>query len=185
MINRKKRKINTAVLLIIIGAILLTSIGVTLAYLSLKTPEITNNFVPAAVSCKVEEQFEDGVKSQVKVRNTGDASAYIRAAVVVNFVNDLNGSVLSTAPVEGQDYTLTFEDNLAWKKGADGYYYHKQPVAVNSLTNTLISSAQALNEPEGYSLSIQILASAIQSDPPKAVQESWGVTIRNKEITPK
>ena len=182
--TKKNKKINTAVLLLVIGAILLTSIGVTLAYLSLKTPEITNNFVPAAVSCKVEEQFEDGVKSQVKVRNTGDASAYIRAAVVVNFVNDLNGSVLSTAPVEGQDYTLTFEDNLAWKKGADGYYYHKQPVEVNAVTNTLISSAQALNEPEGYSLSIHILASAIQADPPKAVKESWNVTIRNNEITP-
>ena len=180
--NNKKLNKATA-LLVVAAAFLIISVGATLAYVAYKTPEVTNEFEPVAVSCAVEEEFANGVKSQVKVRNTGDTTAFIRVAIVVNWVNDANGTVLATAPIEAQDYTLTLNAN-GWKKGTDGYYYYENPVKIDQTTDTLISSATAINQPEGYSLSIQVLASALQSDPKKAVEQSWGATIMDGVLVP-
>ena len=33
-----------------------------------------------------------------------------------------------------------------------------------------------------YKLSVDILADAVQADPPQAVEESWGVAVENGEI---
>lgn len=179
MTNKKTSK--TAVLLIVITAFFLTTVGATLAYLALKTPEINNEFVPAAVTCAVEEQFSNGVKSQVKIRNTGDVSAYIRAAIIANWVKDSDGTIKPSTPIQGQDYTITIEKQ-GWLKGADGYYYFESPVSANDTTPILISNAQAISQPEGYSLSIKILASAIQSEPAKAVEQSWGKTVEDGKL---
>lgn len=179
------KKFNTPIILLIATAILLLStIGATLAYLAFKTPEIVNEFQPVAVSCKVEEEFSNGVKSQVKVRNTGDVTAYVRVAIVANWVNDVNGAVLSNSPIEAQDYTITFEVD-GWNKGIDGYYYYENPVKSGDVTQTLISNATAINQPDGYSLSLQVLASAIQSEPTKAVEQSWNSTVRDGVLIPK
>ena len=37
--------------------------------------------------------------------------------------------------------------------------------------------------PEGYHLSVEILASAIQSEPSSVVAEQWGVTVTDGNIT--
>ena len=37
--------------------------------------------------------------------------------------------------------------------------------------------------PEGYLLSVEILASAIQSEPSSVVAEQWGVTVTDGNIT--
>lgn len=159
-------------LVLILGA----AVGGTLAYLVTQTNSLTNTFEPSHVSCAIEETFKDGVKSNVKVQNTGDIDAYIRAKVVITW-KDTYGNVYAAAPVEDKDYTITYGDG--WEK-IDGYWYYKSAVTSGKSTNNLIGTcALTANSaaPEGYALSVEILAEAIQAEPAAAVQEAWGVTV--------
>ena len=66
---------------------------------------VTNSFTPSEVTCQVVEEFENGVsteKTGVVIENTGDASAYIRAAIVVNWVDE-KGGIAAEAPVLGDE----------------------------------------------------------------------------------
>lgn len=157
-------------------------VGGSFAYLIANTDTLSNEFVPATVSCVVEEVFENGVKENVRVRNTGNIDAYIRAAVVVTFVSE-DGRVLATPPKEDVDYTVTWGAS-GWQKGTDGYWYHKKAVAPEALTAPLIETASAISAPDGYRLNIQIIVSAIQSFPEASVKEAWGVNLSNGELVP-
>ncbi len=57
------------------------AVGVTLSFM-FKKAEKTNTFVPAEVTCEVEESLFSGVKSDVCVKNTGNAAAYLRIRLV-------------------------------------------------------------------------------------------------------
>jgi len=178
--QKKNRKIFciAAVCLCVIAC----TVGDVYAYLMDKTDPLSNEFVPAKVSCDVEENFLDGVKSSVKVRNTGNIDAYIRTAVVATFVSE-DGKVHSSAPVENVNYSITWGTD-GWVKGTDDFWYHTKPVAPEETTTSLIETAHGVSAPEGYRLHIQILATAIQSVPDDVVQEAWGVTINNGDLIP-
>ena len=183
MSTRTRRKIfRTVVFAALCLCLIACTVGGAYAYLMAKTDPVSNEFIPAMVSCSVEEDFAEGVKSNVKVRNTGNIDSYIRATVIATYVSE-DGKVLATAPVEGTDYTVDWAAD-GWQKGADGYWYHKKPVKPNETTGFLINSAQMVSAPSGYRLHIQILATGIQSAPDRAVQEAWGVSINNGEIIP-
>ncbi len=161
--------------------LLLSGVAGTWAYLSSITDPLQNTFTPAKVTCSVEEKFENGVKSEVKVRNTGDINAYIRATIVATYV--LDGKIYAIAPVEGTDYIVEWA-NGKWKKGTDGFWYYSDAVAPNEATNNLIKTAKVVSVPEGCSFNLQIIATAIQAEPDLAVQSAWGITPVNGQITP-
>ena len=167
----------TALVLAAVVLVLGAAIGGTVAWLATNTPGLTNTFTPGEVKCTVEEKFDGKTKSGVQIKNTGNTDAYIRAKVVVTW-KDKDGNVYGGAtPVEVTDYTISY-NATDWSE-VDGYWYCKQPVAPdepNNLTPVLISSASPVagKAPEGYALSIEILAEAIQSSPANAVQEAWG-----------
>jgi hypothetical protein len=84
----------------------------------------------------------------------------------------------SSTPVEGVDYTITYDSTGAWLKLDDGFWYHRTPVGAGATTETLFSGFTRLTEaPEGYKLSLEILSTGIQSTPIAAVEEAWGVTV--------
>jgi len=178
----RKKKVNVAVIAVLFLCIIAGTVGGVYAYLTAKTDPISNEFVPAKVSCLVEEDFAEGVKSNVKVRNTGNIDAYIRAVVVATFVSE-DGKVLATAPKESVDYFIQWGTD-GWTQGQDGYWYHTKPVKPEETTVLLIESAYELSVPDGYRLHLQILATGVQSDPAIAVQEAWGVTVSNGVIIP-
>ena len=177
-------KLNKRNLLIIAltVAVLLATVGGVWGYLYSSPDPITNEFTPSFVTCEVEEVFENGVKQNVAIRNTGNVDAFVRAAVIVTF-QDADGKVLATAPKEGTDYTVRWAKN-GWQKGMDGFWYHGAAVKPNELTANLIETATAITAPDGFSLNIQIIATAIQSNPTKAVQEAWSVTVVDGEMIP-
>ncbi len=174
--KRSKKSMATLVSLILILTI---GVGGTLAYLVATTGEVKNTFTPSQVNISVNENVDNGVKSNVKIKNHDDSvKAYIRAAIVVNWM-DANGNVWAATPVEGTDYTMATGGN--WTLGTDGYYYHKGAVNPNADTSVLITAAKYLeNAPEGYSLSIEILAQGIQADGVMSdnvttpVEDAWG-----------
>ena len=152
--------------------------GASLAYIFAKTPELENTFQPIWVSCRVEENFDGVIKSDVAIRNTGDINAYIRATVVIMWTSD-SGSVHALTPQKDIDYTVTGGSNK-WVLGSDGFYYYIAPVSPEEVTDLLIGAISPLGTPpEGYTLTVHIAATAIQSDPPRAIEEAWGATVTN------
>lgn len=192
--NGKKR---LTLLLVSLSLILVAGVGVTLALIIDSTREVENVFQPSRVSCAVvEDQKTDDAptgqvkveeKTNVKIKNTGDTDAYIRAAIIVNWKTtpEDGNLVWAQAPVEGTDYTLTL--NLSadgWVKSTtDGYYYYSAPVVPDDLTGVLITSATQKVagpvDPDGkqYYLSIEIVASAIQSTLATSAQGAWAAAV--------
>ena len=143
-----------------------------------KTEPVENTFEYAKVSCEVTETFDMNAGRCVQVRNTGTIDAYIRATYVVNWVDAL-GNIVASDP-EGYSYSLTENPDSKWTKIGD-YYYYLTPVAPNDSTlgNLLTCTATYPDNPE-YTLSVEILAEAIQSTPENAVTNAWNVTVSSK-----
>ena len=194
-INKKSIIIASVMLL------LLVAVGTTLAYIFTETNPVENTFEPSKVSCAVVENGgtpvtgsvtdTGNVKENVQIKNTGDTDAYIRVAVVVNWMDEAGTKVWATKPVEGADgdYTITYNLSNGWFNGGDGFYYYSKAVSPGKSTSVLIDEAkQLLAAPKGtdgtqYYLSIEIVASAIQSTPETVVENHWGVTVENGVIT--
>ena len=183
-----------ALLLIASLAVLLTAtVGSTAAWLVSKPAAVENDFVPGKVACQVLEDFgaESGasVKRNVRVKNTGNTDAYIRVLLVFTWKDDA-GNIFSNKPQEGKDYQIVMDDLTDWimqKSDAGVYFYYKKPVAPSAETGKLIDSLRQIagvTGPENgkYKLSVDILADAVQADPPQAVKDSWGVAVENGEI---
>ena len=164
----------TAVLLIAIILLISTAVGSTVAFLATKTEPVENAFEYANVSCEVTEAC-DTDSSIVQVRNTGNISAYIRAAVVANWI-DVDGNIAASVP-EGYSYDLTCSSG-SWAQGKDGFFYYLLPVAPGASTegNLLTCTVTCPETPE-YTLSVEVLAEAIQSTPASAVNEAWNVKV--------
>ena len=169
----------TAVLLVAIILLISTAVGATVAFLTTKTEPVKNTFEYAKVSCEVTEWDDMYARRCVQVRNTGTIDAYIRATYVVSWV-DASGCIAASDPA-GYSYTLTENPNNSWIKGEDGYFYYLTPVAPNDSTpgSLLTCTATYPDNPE-YTLSVEILAEAIQSTPESAVADAWGVTVSSK-----
>ena len=192
-INKKSIIIASVMLL------LLVAVGTTLAYIFTETNPVENTFEPSKVSCAVVENGgtpvtgsvtdTGNVKENVQIKNTGDTDAYIRVAVVVNWASADGSCVWAQTPAD-DDYTITYNLSNGWFNGGDGFYYYSKAVSPGESTSVLIDEAkQLLAAPKGtdgtqYYLSIEIVASAIQSTPETVVENHCGVTVENGVITP-
>lgn len=188
---RNLTKKQLTALLVSLSLILAAGVGVTLALIIDSTDPVENEFTPSRVSCAVMENGKayesDRVdvlkKEDVTIKNTGDTDAFIRAAIIVTW-KKADGTVYAQKPVLGPDYDLTIGDKWACS-ASDGYYYYTPQVAPGGLTSALITSCtQNAKAPvEGYYLSVEIVASAVQSTPDEAVKTAWGATAENGTIT--
>ena len=185
-LRRPKR---LATLLVSLLLVLGVAVGGTVAFLSTRTDSKENTFTPSKVTCEVTETFNNNVKSQVAVKNTGDTTAFIRAAINVTWMSNqdaANQTVSAKVPVKDTDYSITFAKNTNWIQGADGYYYYQLPVDPQGSTEVLIEECKLQENasvPDGYHLSVEIVASAIQSAPYSVVQSMWHVTVEDGKIT--
>lgn len=182
--NRKKRRLAPWAALAL-ALVLTLSVGGTIAYLITDTDPVENTFTPGNVDCQVIETFDGTIKSDVKIKNTGNTDAYIRAAIVVTWQN-ASGNVLGKAPVLGSDYTLKLATDTGWNiTTSDGYYYYATAVSVNNSTGILINECTVLKPApaEGYTLCVEVLADAIQATPINAVKDAWGVTVTDGTIS--
>lgn len=169
----KARK--TATLLVAIVLLLGVAVGTTVAYLIDKTTPIENKFEYAKTDVTVTEDFDGKTKSNVQVKNNSNIPVYIRATYVVNWV-DKDGNIVTSVPT-GYGYELTERLTDKWMDGPGGYYY-KYPVQPNNSTegSLLYCKVTYPANPE-YTLNVEILATAIQSEPKDAVEAVWPVTV--------
>lgn len=182
----KNIKIKTVAVLLLSLLIVGTLVGGTVAYIVLRSNDATNTFTPVEVDS---EPITTGT-GKIAVRNSGEITAYLRAAVVVTWVAvDEEGNATDlyhiTSPVEGVNYSMGYDASGAWQKGSDGFWYHKAAVEAGATTADLITSVAKLTEaPEGYTLSVEVLTTGIQATPVSAVQDAWGVTLAGSAIQP-
>lgn len=180
---------------IVIAAIL---VGAVYAALQGKTATPVDNKMSAAtdLTAKVTETFDDELKEDVSV-DVGNPgySVYVRANIVVTWKN-ANGDVYAKLPVEGTDYTLSLNTaaptaQKLWFKGQDGFYYYTSPV-VSGKTEVLINSCSLKDgvvPPEGYQLSVEVVAQTVQykgttdTGEIPAVKDAWGVTLSEGPVT--
>lgn len=170
-----KKSAKPIVLAVSLVLLLALGIGGTVAYLVDRTDPVTNKFEPAQVKTSVVEKLENGVKSDVKIKNTGNTTAWIRAAIVVTWQDDKGNVYGGATPKLNDDYTLTLNLTVdGWVLGNDGFYYYKKPVEAEAVTEALINSCTYLkNAPEGYTLCVEILSSGIQHKPANVFNENW------------
>lgn len=157
-------------------AVLLTGfVGSSLAWLMDSTEKVENKFIPGDVTPEVTEGFDGNVKSDVKIQNTGNVDAYIRAKLVFTWQNEA-GEVLGVAPTS-DDYTISWTKE-GWVNGPGGYYYYTTPVVPGGSTKVLATGIMQVspNPAEDYTLHVEVLAESIQAEPVKAVQEAWNWT---------
>lgn len=164
----------SGILLAAVIVLLAGAVGGTWAFLVAQSEPVQNNFTYAHVRCRIDETFDGTTKSNVQIQNTGDISAYIRARIVVTW-KDASGNVSAVVPVKDTDYTITFNET-DWTQQGD-YWYCNTAVDATKFTPVLITECKKTGTaPDGYDLSVEILADAIQSEPASAVTEAWGYT---------
>lgn len=165
--RHKKKKAFS--LLLSIALILTLAVGGTLAYTITSSAMVNNQFAVGRISASVNDNGQ--------VTNNGNVDAYIRAAVVVNWM-DKDGNVYGIKP------NCSVTTNTGWTE-VDGFYYYTSPVPSGNATTT---APATVGDPgaapsSDYSLSIEIVAEAIQAegtldsnDSVTAVLNAWGLT---------
>lgn len=178
--RRRKSKVRMNRATVLLMAILMlvgVVAGSTVAYLITKTDDVANTFEYGKVSCDVGETFNGTTKENVYITNTGNINAYIRATYVVNWVDE-KGNILASAP-DGYSYSITENPGNKWVKSTtDGYFYYPVAVAPEGKTEGSLLTCTVTKRPDNpqYKLSVEILATAVQSTPLTAVTDAWGVT---------
>ena len=170
---------------------LIAAVGTTAALLIWKSEKEQSTFDAAYAECSVVDSG-DGAFS---VKNDGDTDAYIRAVFTVAWKNSDGEIYGKKQPSYGDDYELLL-DLENWFLGDDGFYYCKAPVKPDEETPALIVSMTAVEDdetettdealsdnsekpvfPDDYTLTVDIAASAIQSEPKAAVTDYWNVRV--------
>lgn len=168
--KKEKRSIRPWVIAILLTVLLFGSVTGTLAYLQAQS-HIGNTFTVAKLNMEINEEFNGEEKSNVTVKNTGDVSAYLRAAIVVNW-KDADGNIL---PAETANYSMTMGSD--WVQGADGYWYCKKAVEANQNSPALIETCKPTGVKANQRLCVDILVQGVQSVPVTAVEELWNATV--------
>lgn len=168
----RRRSGKSAALLVSLLLILTVTVGGTIAFLMDSDGPLHNLFNPSQITTEVEETVKDNTKSNVSIKNTGNTDAWIRAAVVITW-QDKDGNVYGQAPVENTDYTIELGSS-EWLLGTDGFYYWSSPVAAGDATGILITKCTSKNTaPDEYYLTVEIIASGIQSKPTHVFGTEW------------
>lgn len=169
------RVYRTAVLLIAVLLLISTAVGSTAAFLVTKTKPVVEAFAYAQVSCQVTRS-----DNALAVQNTGTAQAYIRASYAVNWRLDGDENIAVAVP---EDYSYVLDKNPQWEKGEDGYFYCLTPVDPGGETPSLLTCSVSRPENPEYTLSVEVVAEAIQSNPAEAAAEAWGVRVSDGVLT--
>lgn len=172
-IRMNKLAILFIAVVMLIGAV----VGSSVAFLVTETAPVENKFSYASISTNIKENFDGETKKDVQVVNNGDTAAYIRATYVINWLNK-DGTIAASVPTD-YSYSLTENPDSKWTYNPnDGYFYYWTPVAPGGLTAGSLLTCIVTEQPDNpqYILSVEILATAVQSTPANAVKEAWGVT---------
>lgn len=170
MIGNKKKSV---VLLVSLVLVLCFAVGASYAWVVDKTNPVPNRFEPGNANIKVTETFANNVKSDVAVKSDANVDVFVRATILVNWVDE-NGNIAPDA-VQASDYRLTMGSSK-WVQSSDGYYYYTDKLSPAASTANLIDECKPISgkAPEGYTLEVKILAESIQAGNYTDYATAWG-----------
>ena len=188
--GRYRIPVRSLILLLTLVLLIGSGIGMTVGFLSTRTEPVQNDFTYGNVSCEVLETFgKDNnryIQRDVRIKNTGNTSAYIRVLLVFTW-KDANGNVYVNKPQINEDYQINPDISNGWSIYQNSIgtfsYYYKYPVAAGDETPNLIDSLSQIPGVVGpengkYALSVEIVADAVQAEPADAVTDAWdGATV--------
>lgn len=164
-----------AALILSLCLIFALAAGTTFALLKANTAPVENTFTAAKSETYIDEVLEGSQKTSIKVKNTGTATSYVRAKLVMNWVDDTTENIVSGDNLP----TVELNTDDGWfEKG--GIYYYKTPVGPKDSTANLLQEGKPIkqeNAPDGCHLEVTVLAESIQAAPSQAVTASWGVDV--------
>lgn len=151
------------------------AVGTTFALLKASTDPVENTFTAAKSGTDIVEELDGNQKKSIVVKNTGTAVSYVRVKLVMNWVDNTTGNIVSGDNLP----KVTPNSDNSWFLGSDGIYYYKMPVAANNgeTTNLLQKPITEPTEgkPDGCRLEVTVLAESIQAAPSAAVEGAWKV----------
>lgn len=174
----KKFRIKTLVVSIL--AIMVLSLGGTLAFLEAKTNLVTNAFSSGVVNISIDEEFTgqpittEGISKKVLVCNDDKngklnvVPVYVRVNLVATWVND-DDTVAAIDADSLIEYNFVSDK---WSKGEDGYYYYDKILDPGEETEELIDSVrlkEGVDVPEDGHLEVSVLADAVR----EADKDKW------------
>ncbi len=179
----KKRRINKKrVLIFLVVPLLVITAGVTLSFMFKASEEKHNDFIPAQVTCEVNEVFDGSQKSSITIMNTGNIEAYLRLRLVSYWV-DSDGNIVG----KESDIPEVNYDSAYWITNSEDVYYYTAPVMPGMATaHDLLKSPIILEESTYLGKTVyqvvEVFAEGVQSEPSAAVEEAWGVVVSNNSI---
>lgn len=177
----KKKHFLRILLVPLLAAALITTVY---AYMFHKSETVSNVFIPAEVTCLIDETFDGETKSVIRVTNTGNVDAYIRVRLVFHW-QDSKGNTVAR-DFSAAHAVITYDSDLWIKDADDGYtYYYKEAVAPGKSTPNLLTDAgitlASVTETDDngvrytYYPVVEVLAEAIQRNPAEAENTAWNV----------
>ena len=182
------KKVKWLCLLLALAAVFAVGIAGSMAFLTTNSNQVIGTFEPAQMSCEVQESFIQNAsgtyeKSDVRIKNTSDAPAYIRVKLLPYWYGKEGGSIVAKAA-----WTPSFTPENGWILGEDGFYYYTVPVNPEECTGVLIPSlTMGMDSITSYRQALEIIASCVQAEPAEAV-EAWSnnlFTVTNGELIKK
>lgn len=162
-----------AALILSLCLIFALAVGTTVALLVAHTNAVTNTFKAAESGTHVDVEDSGNEKTGIFVKNEGTATSYVRVKLVMNWVDNTTGNIVSGDNLPN----VTLNSDNSWFLGSDGIYYYKMPVAANNgeTTNLLQKPITEPTEgkPDGCHLEVTVLAESIQAAPSTAVEGAW------------
>lgn len=147
------------------------AVGTTFALLKANTDPVTNTFTAAKSGTDIVEELDGNQKKSIVVKNTGTAVSYVRVKLVMNWVDNTTGNIVS-----GDNLPTVVLNESDWFE-KDGIYYYKMPVAPDGKTENLLKADSPITEPAdkpaGCHLEVTVLAESIQAAPSAAVEGAW------------
>lgn len=163
-----------AALILSLCLIFALAVGTTFALLKANTAPVTNTFTAAKSDIKIDEDVTGGQKKSIAVINTGTAVSYVRVKLVMNWVDNTTGNIVS-----GDNLPEVTLNEADWFE-QDGIYYYTKPVAPvsakpSNVTSNLLKTpiTQPEDAPDGCHLEVTVLAESIQAAPSTAVEGAW------------
>ena len=177
----KAKKLRVISVILVVSALLIAaSFAVYSNYF--KHTEVKNTLDTAYVMCEVIEDFNPttGVKSSIKIKNTGNIYEYLRMRLVSYWVNADNQIVGKPSVMP----TIEYDDNYWIKDPDNDTYYYKLPVssvAPDNLTAEFLKEGKTIELATGHydptdedvRQVVVIIPEAVQAAPASAVMDMW------------
>lgn len=167
--KKRKLKKNVVTLLLLITSAFFASTSI--AFL-MNNSSLTNTFEIGTIQAEITETFQNNVKSNVRVKNTGNSIAYVRCKILTYYEmgNGKDTLISNRIPIVDVDYSLDLGKDWLY---INDIYYYKYPVKPNEETSALINSCHEIRNSDKDDLVVDIYAQVIQAEPSTAIEDSW------------